>query len=68
MTVRSGEHLVATSSGVYKVETVMRRGDDEKWSNELVKAIKGDPQQPVPGSNSHKAIAYSRKREDEGPK
>ena len=31
VTVRSGEHLVATSSGMYKVETVMRRGDDGKW-------------------------------------
>ena len=66
VTLRSDEHLVATNSGVYKVETVMRRGDDETWSNELVEATNGDPKQPVPGSNSHKVITYSRNIEDEG--
>ena len=33
-TVRSGEHLVATPGGVFKVSSVIRRAEDKMWSGD----------------------------------
>lgn len=62
--IRSGEHLVATTTGVFKVSTVMRRIPDKRWSAELLKSIKGSPEEPVPGSASRRIIAFAKKFED----
>ncbi len=64
-TIRSGEHLVATPRGVFKVASVVRRPEDERWSKELIMGMKGSPQEPVPGSGSSKIVAYSKHREEQ---
>ena len=61
--VRSGEHLVGTKDGVYKVSTVMRRAAGKRWSAEVVGAVKGTPEYPVPGSTGHHIPAYARKNQ-----
>ena len=63
--MRSGEHLVATEKGVFKVSTVLRRAADKRWSAELIGKIGGSPQNPVPGMNSRKIPAFARKYESE---
>ena len=66
--IRSGEHLVATKMGVFKVSTVMRRLPDKRWSADLIKAIKGSPEEPVPGSSSRRITAFAKKFEGDGEK
>ena len=38
--MRTGEHLVATTRGVFRVSTVMRRASDKIWSAEIMKIIR----------------------------
>ncbi len=64
-TIRSGEHLVGTDKGVFKVSSVIRRSEDERWSRELVNGMKGSPKEPVPGSGSSRVVAYSKHRDEE---
>ena len=64
---RSGEHLVAATTGVYKVSTIMRRPADKRWSSELIRCILGSPEEPVPGSGSRKLQAYAKKATEEAP-
>jgi hypothetical protein len=67
--MRSGEHLVATKAGVFRVSTVMRRTPDKRWSAELVKQIGGSPSIPVPGTVGRRIPAFAKKFEDtEGEK
>ena len=40
---RSGEHLIATNTGVYMVSTIKRRMASERWIAECVKSIVGSP-------------------------
>ena len=49
-TIRSGERLVATDRGVFKVSSVVRRAEDKRWSHDLITQMKGSPKEPVPGS------------------
>ena len=63
-TIRSGEHLVATPDGVFKVASVMRKPEDARWSKELIMGMKGSPKEPIPGSGSTRIVAYSKHRED----
>ena len=63
-TTRSGEHLVATIKGIYKVSSVMRKAEDKRWSGEAISKIQGSPKEPVPGSGSSGIVAYSKTRED----
>ncbi len=63
-TVRSGEHLVATANGVYKVSSVIRGPEDRRWSSELLEKIRGTPREPVPGSGSTRPTAFAKRRED----
>jgi len=67
-TIRSGEHLVGTDKGVFKVSSVIRRPEDGRWSRELVAGIKGSPKEPVPGSGSSKVVAYSKHRDEQTKK
>ena len=63
-TIRSGEHLVATEKGVYKVSSVVRRAEDKRWSPELIEKIRGTPKEPVPGSGKSNLVAYSKNKEN----
>ena len=62
--MRSGEHLVATAKGVFKVSTVMRRPPGRRWSAEMIRKIIGSPKDPVPGSSSRRIPAFAKKFED----
>ena len=65
---RSGEHLVATDTGVYKVSTIKRRMASERWSAECVKGIVGSPAEPMPGSTirpKHRLVAYAKRIPDD---
>ena len=46
--MRSGEHLVATPTGVFKVSTIRRMASDRRWSAQMVKAIVGSPEEQCP--------------------
>ena len=59
-TTRSGEHLVATPGGVFKVSSVIRRAEDKRWSSERLTQIRGNPKEPVPGTGSSRLIAYAK--------
>ena len=63
--MRSGEHLVATDTGVFKVSTVMRRAADRRWSADLVKSMRGTPECPVPGSASRRIPAFAKKHQSD---
>ena len=65
--MRTGEHLVATSQGVFRVSTIMRRPADQRWSEELVKGMKGTPGEPVPGSSGRRIPAFAIKYKDARP-
>ncbi len=65
--IRTGEHLVATERGVFRVSTVMRRMADKRWSAELLKQIGGSPEDPVPGSKNRRIPAYAKKYAVGGP-
>ena len=62
-TVRSGEHLIGTTRGVYKVSSVMRRAEDKRWSSEMIKGIQGSPMEPVPGSGTSRITAFAKTKE-----
>ena len=64
MTVQSGENIVATTDGVYRVGGVMRRAPDQRWSAEMIQGIKGTPAEPKPGSGSDIMPTYAKHRED----
>ena len=61
ITMRTGEHLVATCQGEFRVSAIMRRPADQRWSEELVKSMKGTPEEPLPGSNSRRIPAFANK-------
>ena len=61
--MRTGEHMVGTSVGVFRVATVKRKPIDARWSADKVAALQGSPKQPVPNQASQRAPAYSRKYE-----
>ena len=63
--MRTGEHLIATSGGVFKVSTVMRRPADQRWSETLIKEIKGSPEEPIPGMSGRRILAYAKKYQQE---
>ena len=58
MTIQSGENIVGTSDGVYKVGGIMRRAPDQRWSAEMVEGIRGSPAEPRPGSGSDVLPTY----------
>ena len=62
--VRSGEHLVGMSSGVFRVKTVRRKPKDERWSPDNLEAMRGTPKQPVPNQASARAPAFQRRYDE----
>ena len=65
-TTRSGEHLVSTQAGVFKVISIQRCPEDCRWSADMIKAVVGSRQEPVLGSGSSQVVAYAKKREETG--
>ena len=63
-TVRSGEHIVGTPRGVYKVSSIMRKAEDRRWSLEMIKDVNGSPMEPIPGSGQSKIRAFARQKEN----
>ena len=47
-TVRSGEHIVARSDGVFRVGWIMRCAPDQRWPSSMIAEIKGTPKEPSP--------------------
>lgn len=63
-TIRSGEHIVGTEKGCFKVSGIVRKSEDRRWSAEAVAKIKGSPKEPVPGSGTSKMVAFSKHRDE----
>ena len=59
--IRTGEDLVSNEQGVFRVSTVRRKPDDERWSKTLLDSIVGTPAIPVPSTNGRRMPAYARK-------
>jgi hypothetical protein len=59
--IRTGEDLVSTDRGVFRVSTVRRRPANERWSKVLLDGIVGTPAIPVPGAQNRKMPAYAKK-------
>ena len=58
---RSGENLIGTDVGVFKVATVRRKPEDERWSAFMIIQMTGSPKTPVPGQATRRMPAYSNK-------
>ena len=65
---RSGEHIVATAEGIFKVSTIKRRPADQRWSLEMLQNIAGSLQEPTPGSGMRRIQAYARRSADDAPR
>ncbi len=63
--MKTGEHLVGTARGVFRVSTVMRRASDKRWSAQLLRNIGGSPAEPVPGATGRRIPAFAKKFEAE---
>ena len=59
--IRSGEDLISTEKGVFRVSTVRRRPANERWSKELIDGVAGSPAMPMPGESGRRMKAYARK-------
>ena len=60
--MRSGEHLVATQSGTFRVGAVMKRPADRQWSDDLVKSIRGSPKKPNPEADGFRIPMFVKYR------
>ena len=49
MNMRTDDILVGTERGTVNTRTFKRLQPDERWKAELVRAVSGSPNQPVPG-------------------
>ena len=65
--IRTGEDLVWTPNGVFRVSTVRRRPADERWSKQLLDGIVGTPATPVPGVAGRKVPTYAKKFSTKDP-
>ena len=61
--IRTGEHLVVTARGVFRVSTVRRKAADSRWSRSIIDVIGGSPEIPIPGLSGRNILAYARKFE-----
>ena len=64
MTIQSGENMVATDDGVYRVGGVIRCAPDQRWSADMVNKIVGTPSQPKPGSETDRIPTFAKQQED----
>ena len=58
MTIESGEKIVATTEGVYRVGGVLRCAADQRWSADMMGKFDGSLSEPKPGSGSDKIPTY----------
>ena len=65
--MRTGEHMVGTSVGVFRVAAVTRKPMDARWSADAVAAPQGSPKQPVPNQASQRATDVGHVRPSEQP-
>ena len=65
--MRTAEHLIGTNVGVFRVSSVMRKPEDERWSAARVRDLVGSPSQPVPGQMGRRMPAYSRRHHATAP-
>ena len=63
--MRTGEHLVATGMGVFRVSTVMRWPAEQGWSETMIKEIEGSPEEQIPGMSGRRIPAYAKKYQQE---
>ena len=42
-------NIIATESGVYLAGRVIRKAPSDRWNRTAIDAMKGCPQEPVPG-------------------
>ena len=59
--IRSGEHVVGTEEGVFRVTNVRRAPAEERWSLEIINKIIGTPEQPVPDVRNRRVPTYAKK-------
>ena len=59
--VRSGEHLIGMTDGVFRSSTVRSKTSDTRWSPDRIATIGGTPAQPVPGQSSSRSPAFTRR-------
>ena len=45
---QSNEHIIGTESGVVRAYSIRRLLEDRRWDGELIKRMRGTPQQPDP--------------------
>ena len=64
MTIRSQEDLIGTQDGVYRAGKVLRCAPDQRWYAEMVKAIKGTPDEPKPGVKSDMVPVYVKSQDN----
>ena len=61
----SGEYIVGTSEGVFKVRTVRRKGlEEDSWNWEEFSAFRGLPWEPIPGRPGIEMTANSGKERE----
>ena len=65
---RSGEHVLATAEGIFKVSTIKRRPADQRWSLEMLQNIVGSLQENTPGSGQRRIQAYANVATKEAPR
>ena len=58
--IGTGEDLVSTDRGVFRVSTVRRKPVDERWSKQLLDGIVGSPAVPIVGIVSRRMPAYAK--------
>ena len=58
--VRTGEHLVATSRGAFRVSTVMRRPSGQCSSETIIQDITGSLEVPIPGMSGRCIPAHAK--------
>ena len=59
--IRTGEDLVSTDRGVFRVSTIRRKPVGERWSKQLLDGIVGTPAIPVVGSTGRRMPAYAKR-------
>ena len=46
------ERIVGSLSGIFIVQSVRRKPEEERWNPDLVKGLKGNPRDPIPGQEA----------------
>ena len=62
--LRSGENLIGTPRGVFRTGAARRKPEDQRWSREMIDAIVGDPEVPVPGADPGRPPTFAKRVSD----